>query len=475
MTLAAALPTPPSAVPKARTRDFSILIVISIVATAFNDLAPFLPVGELSKDAFVYFLPVLFIIFLRDPAEIASPVIMTVFVIVFLGVMMTGVALNYGDISVAFFRSRGGMSRVITQTMTIGFGFFVALMFYNFTLRGYLPAILRGATAGVLTMGAIGLLEFGSWWSLPGPTQLYELLSIVIHDETNDYYPIRLRTTAFEVSWAAVILTFLFPFSIASLQMSRRTRVMAYGASYAITMLAQSRTAMLVIGLQTAMLLWFSLKGRADRVVFGLTAICCIAMLAMVTPGVGPAIGERVSNMIEYGSMGGSVEEDPVYENVSNVTRLAAIRAGLEMFSEQPLFGVGLGQYGFNYPAHLKAEDFRSWEVREYAMSGDDSYGWPPTYSIHVRLLAETGIVGYAMWLGMVAILALRSLRNADANSTLGRVHLAVAMTLVGWLLLGLSIDSFRFFGGWITIGIACGLPSRRKSRRRPTGPGLAA
>lgn len=81
MTIAANMPGAP---PVSRVRDFSVLIIISIIATAFNDLAPILPVGELSKDAFIYFLPALFFVFLRDPGGIASPVGVTIFVILFL-------------------------------------------------------------------------------------------------------------------------------------------------------------------------------------------------------------------------------------------------------------------------------------------------------------------------------------------------------------------------------------------------------
>ena len=46
----------------------------------------------------------------------------------------------------------------------------------------------------------------------------------------------------------------------------------------------------------------------------------------------------------------------------------------------------------------------------------------------------------------------------------MGRVHLAVVMVLVGWLLLGLSIDSFRFFGGWIALGVGLALPRPPRS-----------
>lgn len=448
----------------ALSKKFSLLVIISIVATAFNDISPILPIGEMSKDAFIYILPFLFMSFLLSPGDFSIPASISFFMIGILTIIAIGVILNYNEISVASFRGRGGMSRVITQVMSIAFGFIVSILFYNFVMRGYAQVILYGAVCAILTMGAIGLIEFGSWFSIPGPTQLYEFLSIAIHDETNDYYPTRLRTTAFEVSWAGVFLTFLFPFAVANLKVSKRTRILIYATAYCITILAQSRTATLVMGIQTLMLIWFSLRGQWHKVVFALTALCVLGTTAMVTPGVGPFLTEKTMNIIEYGSANGSVQKEAVYENISNVTRLAAIRAGLDMFKERPVFGVGLGQYGFNYPKHLRSEDFRSWEVREYVTAGDNTYGWPPTYSLHVRLLAETGIIGYIFWMSLVLYLLVRSLRNLDPDTLYGRLHMAVAMTLTGWILLGFSIDSFRFFGGWIAIGVAFALPNKKKA-----------
>ena len=41
-------------------------------------------------------------------------------------------------------------------------------------------------------------------------------------------------------------------------------------------------------------------------------------------------------------------------------------------------------------------------------------------------------------------------------------------MTLLGWLLLGISIDSFRFFGGWIAMGVMLALTKIDATRRDP-------
>ncbi|MFO4987218.1 hypothetical protein RCK87_26100, partial [Salmonella enterica subsp. enterica serovar 1,4,[5],12:i:-] len=85
------------------------------------------------------------------------------------------------------------------------------------------------------------------------------------------------------------------------------------------------------------------------------------------------------------------------------------------MFSEHPFFGVGYGQYGFRFTEYLQAEDYRSWEVRDlYAVSSEPT--WPATYSLHARLLAETGLVGYLVFLAMIlpALVGARRRANPD-------------------------------------------------------------
>lgn len=449
----------------ARDRTLDALVLLSVLATAFNDLRPLLPAGELASDAFIYVFPLLVLQLLRRPAEIAAPISLMLLALALAVALATGVSLNHGEIAVAWFKGRSGFSRVVTQGMAVSFGIVVALAFYNVTIRGGLRATARGARLAVLVMGAVGALEVASWASLPLLTQAHEALALVIHASSGADYPERLRATAFEVSWAAVMLTFLFPFALADLP----PRDWRFGAVVvtvlALVLLAQSRTALLVLGAQGLFLAALFLRRRFDLAVHGVALGCLLAVALLLSPAVGSRLGDAITNVVQHGSLGGP-QQIWADENVSNVTRLAAIRSGLSMFRDQPLFGVGLGQYGFNYPAHLAAEDFRSYEVRQYVADAEPL--WPPAYSIHVRLLAETGLVGYAVWLALVLPLLLRSLARADVADPLARVHAAVAMTLSGWLLLGASIDSVRFFGGWIALGVALGLGGSESPTRAP-------
>lgn len=309
-------------------------------------------------------------------------------------------------------------------------------------------------------MAATGLLEIASCAGLPGLTQAHDALASIIYADSGWPYMQRLRMAAFEVSWAAVILAFLFPFALLDLPTrSRRFRGLVL-LVFVLVALAQSRTGLLVIGLQGALLLGVALRRRVDRMVRAGAVGCCLAMGALAVPGLGDRLAEPATNLIERGSLSAP---DCASENVSDVTRLAAIRAGLAVFRQSSVLGAGLGQYGFAYPAEIRAEDFRSWEVRDYAAGGEEI--WPPSYAIHVRLLAETGILGYGLWPAILLPLLWRAVPAAVDPGPAGRVQLAVAMTLLGWPLLGASIDSFRFFGGWIGIGYAT------QHRRAAPGP----
>lgn len=455
--------------PAAHERFVRVLVVLAIIATVFNDLMPLLPAGELESDAFVYIFPLLLLYLFRRPGQIAVPAPLLFLVILLVVAVIAGVAANFDAISTAHFKARSGVNRVLTQGMMLGFGFAVVLLFYNLTIRGFLPMMARGARIAVLIMAGVGLLEASSWYNFPGLTQAHEAVSMLVHSGLGlEDYAQRLRMTAFEVSWAAVMLTFLFPFAIMDLPL-RGWKLPAFIILILLlTLLAQSRTALLVLGIQILILMWKLLRQRFDVLLHLATVGILAALVLVLTPSTSKKISEMVHNMIISGSPSGPQEEWSD-ENVSNVTRLASIQAGLKMFRETPIVGVGLGQYGFEYPGAVRAEDFRSWEVRIYVADTPDAT-WPPGFSLHVRMLAETGLVGYVLFIAMVVPILIRAFAQASVGSYMGRVQLSMAMTLTGWMLLGFSIDSFRFFGGWIAMGVGYGLPvlAERLAPRSP-------
>ena len=168
---------------------------------------------------------------------------------------------------------------------------------------------------------------------------------------------------------------------------------------------------------------------------------------------------EKGSNLIRYGSMDGLIDPTPgATENVSNVTRMAAIHAGLSMFRERPLLGVGLGQYGFAYPYHIRAEDLRSYEVRVYAT------GVGNRLCVAAGLFAACPAAGRDRRAGISAVAGDDRAAAAAVAVAVGRrdlsgpARLAVAMTLSGWLMLGASIEASGSSGAGSRFGVGLAL-----------------
>ncbi|MBE3120044.1 MAG: hypothetical protein IMZ50_14975, partial [Candidatus Atribacteria bacterium] len=126
--------------------------------------------------------------------------------------------------------------------------------------------------------------------------------------------------------------------------------------------------------------------------------------------------------------------------------------AGWNVFNIHPLFGVGLGNAGFYFQETLPAY---SWGLPEVLDVLYRSTIIPNIKSLWVRLLAETGIVGFSSFIVWCYVL-LRSgwalKRNASRlYKTIGWFGIFVLLALI---FEGFSTDTFALPYLWISMGI---------------------
>ena len=138
--------------------------------------------------------------------------------------------------------------------------------------------------------------------------------------------------------------------------------------------------------------------------------------------------------------------------------------AGLHIFQHFPLLGVGLGNAGFFFPEHLPALGWASNEVRALLFR---NAAFPNIKSLWVRLLAETGVVGFALfavWLYLLFRSALLSYRSRDP--LIKTLALAGQLCLVALLAEGFSVNSFAMPYLWVMLGLlsAAGFIHRRET-----------
>jgi O-antigen ligase len=142
--------------------------------------------------------------------------------------------------------------------------------------------------------------------------------------------------------------------------------------------------------------------------------------------------------------------------------RLAYSWAGWTIFEQHPWTGVGLGAAGLYLPQAIPDwAHFNNPDIAQLLSPGNQTY--PNIKNLYIRLLSETGILGfwsfivlYALTLGVILKL-LRSRQKVSAF--LGTASLLAWISLV---VLGVTQDSLAMPIIWIPFGILIGMTARQ-------------
>jgi O-antigen ligase len=133
------------------------------------------------------------------------------------------------------------------------------------------------------------------------------------------------------------------------------------------------------------------------------------------------------------------VEDRDVGESV--VMRLNASKEAQELFSDRPIFGIGLGNFGpavKGYPAEEPAE------------------GWPIVNNEYLELLAENGVVSFAAFVILIVVLYARAIiayircRDELTKSLILGLMLALFAILIQYL----TFSTLYIIHVWFTIAL---------------------
>lgn len=130
--------------------------------------------------------------------------------------------------------------------------------------------------------------------------------------------------------------------------------------------------------------------------------------------------------------------------------RVVFWNAGLEVFSEYPIFGVGLGNAGYYFPEKMTAF---AWTVAEpFKMYYSTTL--PNTLSLWIRLLAETGVLGFSLFLSWLVLL-WKSARyiQSHPNPILSTAAMAGQLTMIALVMEGMSVDTLALPYFWLSLG----------------------
>lgn len=178
-----------------------------------------------------------------------------------------------------------------------------------------------------------------------------------------------------------------------------------------------------------------------------------LAYLVLLTAGLFAL--SKIDTRMEAVFQFDKTEENPLInyaETLQFGERVIYWQTGWNIFNDHAMLGVGVGFSGFYFPEYLPDAGWGLTETRRLLYH---SPGLMNIKNLWARLLAETGMIGFALFLTSLIVFAFTAAEMARSKSvqrrTLGYMGLFMLIALV---FEEFSVDSFALPYLWFTLGL---------------------
>ncbi|NLC14610.1 MAG: O-antigen ligase family protein [Chloroflexi bacterium] len=371
-------------------------------------------------------------------------------------------------------------SAEVLVTFAMGLGFYLVTIFMVNN-----PAKLRTAlmwiSIGGIALIAVSWIQYGTWLAFERyPDWMYRVQSVITAN--GRLYPARASGLAYEPSWLAhelnmVYIPIWFGLSLSGQSVFKKKlfnkiqfEKVFFLLAVATLFISFSRIGWITMIILAAYAIfrmtnnWINgiyqkrntqvspVKqglfrfGIWSALLFGLLAVLLLAGFIMTKIEPRMAGLFDIQRFIDFGFLGWA-------SKLSFAERIIYWMAAYNVFLMYPMLGAGFGIPGYYFP--LTAPNFgtRLPEINKVVLSQNFI---PNAKNLWVRLLSETGIIGFALFVSWVLI-HWRNAHELERRSTDG---LLKAMGLVGKLIVlamvieGFSLDTFGLPYYWVGLGL---------------------
>ena len=357
-------------------------------------------------------------------------------------------------------------------TLVIGLSFFVAAAWMNRNeadLRFSVKWLLAGFVVNILWSGVQALAFYTPVLEKVTVTHWQRAFSMRELVRTN-----RISGMAYEPAWlagqiATVYLPWLFAALLTRLRVTRFKWLEAALLGLAVLVLLATFSRGGLLATAGASVLTFLFVGRSElrsagkwfisgfrREANWLLRVGIILLSIGALAGAALFLGQRGYITRLFSTRADSVE-DFIIENSAGA-RGAYTFGALGAYEESPWTGVGLGASGLYMYDRLP--EWALTTVPEIARQlSPENRLYPNPKNMYVRLLAETGLVGFFVFLAFLFSVLGDSLQSLQSRTTLGRyLGIAGVFTWFAVALYNMTQDSFATPNIWINFGILAGM-----------------
>lgn len=357
-------------------------------------------------------------------------------------------------------------------TLVIGLSFFIAAVWMNRNeddLRFSVKWLLAGFVVDILWSGVQALAFYTPLLKKVTVTHWQRAFSMRELIRTN-----RVSGMAYEPAWlagqiATVYLPWLFGAVLTRVRVTRFKWLepTLLGLAVLLLLATFSRGGLLTAAAASALTFLFAgrveLRSAWNWFVSGFrrgnSALLRVGVAILLIGGLaGAALFLSQKGYITrlFSTQAESVEEF-IIENSAGA-RAAYTFGALGAYEESPLTGVGLGASGFYIYNHLP--DWALTTVPEIARQlSPENHLYPNPKNMYVRLLAETGLVGFFVFIAFLFSVLGDALGVLQSKTAVGRYRgMAGLFSWFAVALHNITQDSFATPNIWINFGILVGI-----------------
>ena len=440
---------------------YTILFFLGLFFFSFNEYEGIPLLGEFKTESGAIFLFLGFLVVIMESLftkKIYLPYKSFIFQLIFLFLIwcLISTLLNGTSVIENYFKHTNGINRFIRQYFALCLScIFFFLLYWNVLLKMDIKTILfsiRKVFLLSLIVAAIyGFLEI--LVTSFGMSFLFPILKLL------DYLPFievslhqnRISSIAYEPPFLAIYLItiagWMFSYVLTEKGFLRFVPMIVI---MLLTFFSGSRTGLVVVFLQLLLFAFILYKYYDFKryIVYSFFVLISFSSILLILNR--EKVTNAVSDKIESLDFRGNLKN-----NVSNQSRFGMQYASLKVFSENPFIGVGFGQQVYynriHYPIWATNKNYEF----ELFYKNKNERQFPPGYNIYTRILAETGLIGFMIFISLIYFSIKKAnyiIKNSSGEKKILSVILLISLTglFINWL----QIDTFRMYGVWLFLAI---------------------
>ena len=454
-----------------------VLIFASFILLPIDNFPYFQFAGEigrrLSLYPFIIAIPIIIVLSFINRKTLIKELNNTIFKIIGIFYIWTivSIILNFSNILHNIFKGRTGIEKLVLQLLVLTFMLLLFYSVYYIVKNNNLGfnEIRRFIMISFLIVGIYCIFELLTLLNIIDFSEIIKKISYFIHNDNRGiFYERGIRGFSGEASYFGMYISFILPWIFSYIFTERKIKyILLFLYMLLITFFTKSRFAIAIIYLQVFLyfiLFMTNFKTKIDKKKLISVFLVCIVVVSVSINLIYDRGGyDKYGNSASGVSIVQLIESITNPNNYSNIARIGLMRTAINMGVDNPVAGVGLGQFAFNANKYVNPNALISHEVQNWLDNNTEA--WTPAFSIHTRILAEQGVIGLIIWITLWSYVLFKILKKWKSKKE-DYYGLTLIVSICGVLAAGFNADTYAFAPYWILLALSICYLTNTKNKK---------